>query len=261
MAIINTISSEWTSVVKAPRIRPVQCSDDEPDVDKLSLQDAKSDDDESDSDADSECPDDWQTRQYNVVLNFRAKNYLIRDDDLRWCGRMEIRTKNVARLLKQGLHWTLANIQRRKGHYILDPLVNKGIPRLRPWKYGRSWSLVELDDEGKKKKKDPLWVAEFIIMADEISLLSEFNLDTLCTKNIQSAYAFNRRQNLVYLFDRGRPSDNFNAIYDNMPLEGWWPWPKKESGEPSIIDVSLAGTPGMFTISKDEIVGDVCIVM
>jgi hypothetical protein len=33
----------------------------------------------------------------------------------------------------------------------------------------------------------------------------------------------------VYFWSKWRPEWNYNALYDDMPMEGWWPWPKKET--------------------------------
>ena len=31
---------------------------------------------------------------------------------------------------------------------------------------------------------------------------------------------------IIYNYRKDKPEESFNAIYDNMPLEGWWPWPR-----------------------------------
>ncbi|KND91716.1 hypothetical protein TOPH_03819 [Tolypocladium ophioglossoides CBS 100239] len=34
----------------------------------------------------------------------------------------------------------------------------------------------------------------------------------------------------IYYFDGINPGESFNAICDDRPLQGWWPWPKKSQG-------------------------------
>lgn len=35
------------------------------------------------------------------------------------------------------------------------------------------------------------------------------------------------KSEVVYMYDVFRPKENINAIYDDMPLGVWWPWPKR----------------------------------
>ena len=40
----------------------------------------------------------------------------------------------------------------------------------------------------------------------------------------------------IYAFDAVESGINFNAIYDDMPMEGLWPWPKKSQEPNKILD-------------------------
>lgn len=64
------------------------------------------------------------------------------------------------------------------------------------------------------------------MLARELSVLSAFRIEDL-ENNMFVAGAKNERRRVVYFFDARDPESNFNVIYDDMPLEGWWPWPKK----------------------------------
>ncbi|KND87981.1 hypothetical protein TOPH_07348 [Tolypocladium ophioglossoides CBS 100239] len=48
-----------------------------------------------------------------------------------------------------------------------------------------------------------------------------FNLDIICRPNNTTDWVARLQ---VYAKD---VLHNFNAVYDDMPLGGWWPWPKK----------------------------------
>lgn len=45
----------------------------------------------------------------------------------------------------------------------------------------------------------------------------------VCTEGL------NKEGHEVYLWSRWLKDRNYNAIYDDMPMEGWWPGPKKEA--------------------------------
>ncbi|KAK4155233.1 hypothetical protein C8A00DRAFT_31942 [Chaetomidium leptoderma] len=77
-------------------------------------------------------------------------------------------------------------------------------------------------------------------------LLSRFRVQNLSRENVYRAYAFNADMHVVYAFEYHRPSYCYNCIYDDMPLQGWWPWPRpRESPSPRDVGVSgLAVEPG-----------------
>ncbi|KXJ89898.1 hypothetical protein Micbo1qcDRAFT_177086 [Microdochium bolleyi] len=33
---------------------------------------------------------------------------------------------------------------------------------------------------------------------------------------------------IFYWYSRSDPASSFNTFYDDMPLTGWWPWPRQE---------------------------------
>jgi hypothetical protein len=56
--------------------------------------------------------------------------------------------------------------------------------------------------------------------------ISEFRLEKIVIENISWARGWSWADRLVYAYD-AFTDVNYNAIYDDMPLDGWWPWPKK----------------------------------
>lgn len=62
----------------------------------------------------------------------------------------------------------------------------------------------------------------------------------LSIQMVYDAWAWSINDKIIYEYTSWKPEDNFNAIYDDMPMEGWWPWPKKE--EPGVSEKGTEGT-------------------
>lgn len=69
-------------------------------------------------------------------------------------------------------------------------------------------------------------VGDFGVAAREMSDLSGFRIHNMTINNVVSTKAFTKDKEQIYHFDRFCPQKNLNVIYDDMPLQGWWPWPK-----------------------------------
>jgi hypothetical protein len=74
------------------------------------------------------------------------------------------------------------------------------------------------DDEGE-------WFGRLKIYAQDTTTLARFRLDQLSLDTTWPCEGLNWDRQVVYSYERRKPSDAFNAIYDDMPLRGWWPWP------------------------------------
>ncbi|KAF6829124.1 hypothetical protein CPLU01_08137 [Colletotrichum plurivorum] len=89
----------------------------------------------------------------------------------------------------------------------------------------RVWTLVDLSPEH-------LWHTELTVWGPDIQTLARFRVSDLQTYIVYSAMvkapreACNTHRRTIYLYDENRPERCINTIYDDLPLEGWWPWPK-----------------------------------
>lgn len=45
----------------------------------------------------------------------------------------------------------------------------------------------------------------------------------LSIQMVYDAWAWSINDKIIYEYTSWKPEDNFNATYDDMPLEGWWP--------------------------------------
>lgn len=68
------------------------------------------------------------------------------------------------------------------------------------------------------------WTAEVTLRAREHESMAQFRLSHLSPNNIFSADGYTKK--MVYRYNARNPEKNLNTIYEDMPLKGWWPWPK-----------------------------------
>ncbi|KAM3541874.1 hypothetical protein ARSEF1564_005186 [Beauveria bassiana] len=139
-----------------------------------------------------------------------------------WYAELTLQVKDVAVLLKTGLFWTEANI---------DPTNNffddrKFAPHLSSeWidpvnSYGRFYEL--------KDTEPAQWHGTLMVRAHSLSTLRQFRPSQLSLANVRYVTAKNPQGQTVYHFNSADSDRCFNAILEDTPLKGWWPWPKKE---------------------------------
>ncbi|KAK3303023.1 uncharacterized protein B0T15DRAFT_504299 [Chaetomium strumarium] len=121
----------------------------------------------------------------------------------------------------RGFFWSADNVVPEFGH-----MFNSVTPRWAAGGYGhaRQWTLV---DKTCTPDGTPRWVGRLEVMAASIGLLSSFRPQDLSTEHVLSTHAWNKEKQLVYCYLYHVPDQTYNCIYDNKPLYGWWPWPKK----------------------------------
>ncbi|KAI1087011.1 hypothetical protein F5B19DRAFT_477110 [Rostrohypoxylon terebratum] len=120
----------------------------------------------------------------------------------------------------QGFNWGISNVEQESGFVtecskdVLDPTLKNQYTNTRQW-------LLK-----DKHDPNPAWAASIRVHGN-LEALSNIRLQDWTPKMIKIAEAVNPSGQLIYSFDRDQPQNAFNAICDHMPLEGWWPWPKK----------------------------------
>ncbi|KAI1322383.1 hypothetical protein F5Y16DRAFT_415993 [Xylariaceae sp. FL0255] len=143
-----------------------------------------------------------------------------------WFAVMEVKCYDISRLMREGIHWGAANIVREEGFMEENDtglLHDSG----RKFAGKRIYFLRHLQQQ-------PLWCARVEVYGLEWATLPRFDFCLeLSRERVQCAkgYSFHpvsKKRNFVYSYEFGRPACCYNAIYDDMPLEGWWPWPRKE---------------------------------
>ncbi|KAF5127248.1 hypothetical protein E5D57_008176 [Metarhizium anisopliae] len=146
-----------------------------------------------------------------------------------WVAAIIFRVKDLPAAMKQGLYCSQDNVD-LSGCCFYDDLQSMppafqdwGL-RLQDWglTHARRFQLIDLAE-------NPQWKATLFVVSRGIKPLCRFRIQTLSVNNILGTAAFTRDGKLAYMYNRAEPERNFNAIYDDMPLRGWWPWPKNSS--------------------------------
>ncbi|PNY24170.1 Uncharacterized protein TCAP_05892 [Tolypocladium capitatum] len=201
----------------------------DPDKDQSLAQDSDSDsyaDLDLDSDAKSNKPlPDWQTGRYDMGIVFLQKLNIQDLRDVDWEAQLHVHAKDVLRLMKEGFYWTEANVRKQEGYFILEQKNLPAFARACEWTCSRIYHLTDMAKDG-----NPQWIADLRVYARKRSVLSAFRVRHLSVDKIHQAFAFNRKGQVIYEFSKSSPEQNVNAIYNDRPLEGWWPWPKKSQG-------------------------------
>ncbi|KAK5995102.1 hypothetical protein PT974_03496 [Cladobotryum mycophilum] len=168
------------------------------------------------------CPPDWQKEPWNIGILYRSKP----EDDARgqpvWEARLEITAKNVPRIMRDGLHWCEANVQHEDGYFLLSPAqIREDVTAKQNWDNARVYILRDLEDDR--------WVGRLVVFSNNLPFLSNFQLDGILTiDHTCKAMARNWDGKTVYHWDVTQPEQSFNAVYDHMPMLGWWPGPKED---------------------------------
>ncbi|KAH9897418.1 hypothetical protein F4778DRAFT_793504 [Xylariomycetidae sp. FL2044] len=139
-----------------------------------------------------------------------------------WVGYLSVKCDDVPLLMREGFYWSAANVVKEESYFcnISDFY----------WKHNASKGGVPFRRTRRYYLKDfqqQRWVAKFEAMAPDNATLSSVRLDSLSEDNVVSAWAESLTRKEIYEFHVEDPKGAFNAIYDDMPLPGWWPWPKK----------------------------------
>lgn len=140
---------------------------------------------------------------------------------IEWEVRLRVKTRDLARLMREGFQWTTENVCPDMT-YIEPDLQEEALTRV-GWSCSRNYYLSDLGN-------NPYWAAKLIVCARNLDVLSRFKVSDLRQHMISQAFARNGEDGpFSYRYRPYNPHLNFNAIYGDFPLEGWWPWPKRQS--------------------------------
>ncbi|KFH44084.1 hypothetical protein ACRE_051280 [Hapsidospora chrysogenum ATCC 11550] len=157
----------------------------------------------------------------NMFMAFSQDGTLVESATNTWFGVITITATDIPRLMREGLHWTESNLYREAGCIFEPQRIGKDdtlTPRIICARY------YEFQD---KERKVPLWAAGMRVYFLDSEGVTSFKFRDLRLDQIAICLALNQKNQLVYGFDRNPEYHNINAIYEDMPLEGWWPWPKR----------------------------------
>ncbi|KAI1181581.1 hypothetical protein F5B17DRAFT_444896 [Nemania serpens] len=148
-----------------------------------------------------------------------------------WVAFLEVKCFDVPRLMREGFRWDASNVIREEGYIEGGQQGPTREPVTSAFK--RWYFLTDLQQPRR-------WIASLNIRALDVNTLYNFDLSHLSRERIRSATAENHYQRLIYQYqsytfpDKScgaveSPMTGFNTIYDKMPMEGFWPWPRREN--------------------------------
>ncbi|KAH9987442.1 hypothetical protein F4779DRAFT_285264 [Xylariaceae sp. FL0662B] len=143
-----------------------------------------------------------------------------------WFGQILVKCRDVPLLMREGFHWTTANVIREEG-FIEKPrpeVVGLGKPN-HECTITRNWFMRDLQQPSR-------WTACLQAHCPNRAVASKIRLDSWTPDMVKVCWSWGLSGKGIYQFDTRAPQDAYNTIYDDMPLKGWWPWPKTTSELP-----------------------------
>ncbi|KAI1119268.1 hypothetical protein F5Y14DRAFT_127740 [Nemania sp. NC0429] len=144
-----------------------------------------------------------------------------------WIAHMDVKCDDVPLLMREGFHWDASNVIKEEG-YFDDSEIRDGkvLPK-------RCYFLADIHQPRR-------WIAFLRVYAYDANILHNFDLSLLSPELIRCASADNQYGQRIYKYQAYTAPDKssriseipmirFNTIYDKMPMEGFWPWPRKRS--------------------------------
>jgi hypothetical protein len=137
-----------------------------------------------------------------------------------WVAVLQIQCKDVPRLMREGFFWSADNVLPEEG-YISDdvrPLCAKLGCR-----HKRTWVIAD-----KPNDEDSQWSGHVELSSPLLETVAQFQIDDLPRASVFVAYGWNKDGYSIYSYDHRYPGHRYNCVYEDKPLEGWWPWPKEQ---------------------------------
>ncbi|KAI8713007.1 hypothetical protein NCS52_01243800 [Fusarium sp. LHS14.1] len=130
-----------------------------------------------------------------------------------WTASLDLVTRDVPSMMRDGLFLTQGNVDEKENH--VKQTHTKGIGNL----HNRCYTVTS-----------STWSGHLYVCAATVRPVANFRLHHLSADKVFTASVGNHGGDTVYRYDVRRPENNANYMYDDMPMEGLWPWPRKEEG-------------------------------
>ncbi|KAF5021874.1 hypothetical protein F66182_6101 [Fusarium sp. NRRL 66182] len=131
-----------------------------------------------------------------------------------WRALMIITTHDIVGLMRDGLYLSQDNVQPERSF-----IKQCWWPTNQEWSYLRCYAVV-----------DPKWSGHLIVQTLHLQNALQFRVSHLSEDKVAHAHVLNKKKNLVYSYDVDHPENNGNYILEDTPMEGLWPWPRREPG-------------------------------
>ncbi|PHH60122.1 hypothetical protein CDD80_1672 [Ophiocordyceps camponoti-rufipedis] len=142
----------------------------------------------------------------------------------RWEAVFDVYAADVPALMRQGFYVTKENVRESKNSFTASLSETN---KRHGWTKGRNYYL----EHNSSFTWGGRWHGYLTVFANDLSTLSNFRIEHLTVEAIQLAEAWNRQGEPVYAFHCEYPNQSWNAIYDDMPMKGLWPWPRDSKAD------------------------------
>ncbi|KAI2638364.1 hypothetical protein GGS21DRAFT_435490 [Xylaria nigripes] len=148
-----------------------------------------------------------------------------------WLAHLQLKCSDVPRLMREGFSLDDSNVIKEEGYLEYRIVNHKGrSPELAPAR----WYFFADTHQSQ------LWVASLYVKATNATIIYNFDLRQLSRELVRYAFALNQSRQYIYEYQAHTcydgffrtprmPMKAFNMIYHKMPMEGLWPWPRKEN--------------------------------
>ncbi|KAF5634922.1 hypothetical protein F25303_8635 [Fusarium sp. NRRL 25303] len=133
-----------------------------------------------------------------------------------WEAHLVLHTPDIVYLMREGLYVSQKNV-----------IVEESCLKMRPYQhehntyyYDRHFALT-----------GPSWKGNLVVTTFSSPIATNFRVEHLSADKVFHCYASEVSKTpkcWAYYFMIDRPDINANYILDDTPLEGLWPWPRKE---------------------------------
>ncbi|KAL2671348.1 hypothetical protein Neosp_013930 [[Neocosmospora] mangrovei] len=131
-----------------------------------------------------------------------------------WTAHLDLVTSDLPSLMHDGLYLTQENVQ------VLENYVHKDYSDKRERYFLRRYFTIV----------DPKWSGKLSVASWNYEAVRDFRIQHLSADKVYNAKVLNSDGNTVYYYDMSNPEKNANYLYDDMPMRGLWPFPRKEEG-------------------------------
>jgi hypothetical protein len=168
---------------------------------------------------------DWKTRR-NPELAGGCLGVSMRPNPREeanpWRAELSICINDLPALMKTGLFLSDANVDTKHSCIVAGEDVTPMAGEKR-WAYERQYYIEHV--EGNTLQ----WKGTLRVVSMSLEVLREFRIGRLSADMVCLAVALNTDGQAAYHFNANYSQDNFNALLDDLPLKGLWPWPKEKN--------------------------------
>lgn len=157
---------------------------------------------------------EWQIQLYFTSDPEKFLKDSPQDTAGEWIASLDLVTSDLPSLMRDGLYLGQENIRELENH-VKKSWSNEH----NRYFLSRYFSVVDLK-----------WSGKLCVTSWNYEPVGDFRIHHLSADKVYNARVLNKDGNTIYYYAMRSPEKNANYLYDDMPLSGLWPFPRKEEG-------------------------------